>query len=318
MQKQTGFALRPAIAALTLAASSIALAPVSNAAPEDAACLRGPKGVAPQGKHWYYRTERPAMRKCWYLAEKGRAVVQRATARPAPPQGDDEEESDAPATVATAPAARASTVAPEPVAKPAPAPVATAAPPPAAEPPAAPVITTLTTRNVSNPSEIAQAAAALDSTPPPPLPNTASDTARSADAASVPPTQAPRDEPAPASVAERLAAVPAAPEPAIASSETMSTLQLLLGAIALLGFLASGLFLVMALLRRRSDVLSMRREEDALPFEPSPEMGAQEEGPRFEPLRALDPIRQRDLDPMRQHDDVDEILQRLARRRRAA
>ncbi len=98
----------------------------------------------------------------------------------------------------------------------------------------------------------------------------------------------------------------------------MSTLQLLLGAIALTGFLASGLFLVMALLRRRNDVLNVRRETDVLPFEPSPEMAAEEEGPRFEPLRALDPIRQRDLDPMRQHDDVDEILQRLARRRRAA
>jgi hypothetical protein len=65
-------------------------------------------------------------------------------------------------------------------------------------------------------------------------------------------------------------------------------------------------------------MLTLRREDDQLPFEPSPEMAAEEEGPRFQPLRALDPIRQRDLDPMRQHDDVDEILQRLARRRRAA
>ena len=98
----------------------------------------------------------------------------------------------------------------------------------------------------------------------------------------------------------------------------MSTLQLLLAAIALLGFLASGVFLAMAILRRRSDVLILRRETDALPYEPSPETAAQEEGPAFQALRALDPIRQRDLDPMRQHDDVDEILQRLARRRRAA
>jgi hypothetical protein len=82
--------------------------------------------------------------------------------------------------------------------------------------------------------------------------------------------------------------------------------------------LVSGLFLVMALLRRRSDVLNTRRETDALPYEQAPEMGSEEEGPRFEPLRALEPIRQRDLDPMRQHDDVDAILQRLARRRRAA
>jgi hypothetical protein len=97
----------------------------------------------------------------------------------------------------------------------------------------------------------------------------------------------------------------------------MPTLQLLLGAVALLGLLASIGFFIMAALRRRNDVLNLRRETDALPFEHSPDMAA-DEGPAFQPLRALDPIRQRDLDPLRQHDDVDEALRRMMRRRRVA
>jgi hypothetical protein len=194
--------------------------------------------------------------------------------------------------------------------------VASASPAPAAEP--TPVITTLVTRNVSNPSEIALAAAAPPLTQPFAVPNSAADAATPVEGANAPVERAPRDEPAPASVAERLSAAPATPEPASASTETMSTLQWLLAAIGLTGLVASGLFFAMALLRRRNDMLTLRREDDQLPFEPSPEMAAEEEGPRFQPLRALDPIRQRDLDPMRQHDDVDEILQRLARRRRAA
>ncbi|MGB9367352.1 MAG: hypothetical protein WCE79_15195 [Xanthobacteraceae bacterium] len=324
MQRRTGFALRPAIAAFTVAASAIALAGASEAAPDDA-CLRAPKGVAPQGQHWYYRTERPSVRKCWYLAEKGLTVTQRAAARTAP-QDESDEETDTPATpLASAPVAPAAKGLPAPAANVSPTPVASAPAAPPAEPPA-PVITTLTTRNVSNPSEIARAPIASDSTPTPAanlaLTTTAVAEATPAGAVSTLVERMSGDKQALAAVAEQPPAAPATgvaiSEPAGESTETMSTLQLLLGAIALTGFLASGLFLVMALLRRRSDVLNVRRETDALPFEESPEMAAEEEGPAFQPLRALDPIRQRDLDPMRQHDDVDEILQRLARRRRAA
>lgn len=35
------------------------------------ACQPTPKGAAPQGKHWYYHTDRSAGRKCWYLGEAG-------------------------------------------------------------------------------------------------------------------------------------------------------------------------------------------------------------------------------------------------------
>src|ERR1044072_102019 len=143
MQHRTGFALRAAIASSAIAISAAAFAPASQAAPEDA-CLKGPKGIAPQGKHWYYRTERPAMRKCWYLADKGRAVAQRAPARSAP-QDEPDDEADTPATAASVPVANAPAA---PAANVAAAPVESVPDTPAAEP--TPVITTLTTRNVSN------------------------------------------------------------------------------------------------------------------------------------------------------------------------
>ncbi|MGL3109973.1 hypothetical protein [Bradyrhizobium sp. BR 1432] len=34
-------------------------------------CLASPKGVAPQGQHWYYRVERGTKRQCWYLRAAG-------------------------------------------------------------------------------------------------------------------------------------------------------------------------------------------------------------------------------------------------------
>jgi hypothetical protein len=63
-------------------------------------CLAGPNAQSPQGRHWYYRVDRAAHRKCWYLGDLKRhraAAVQTNTARrrvapppepeaPAPPQ----------------------------------------------------------------------------------------------------------------------------------------------------------------------------------------------------------------------------------------
>lgn len=40
-------------------------APADRARADD--CLTAPNGPAPQGNHWYYRTERGTDRKCWYL-----------------------------------------------------------------------------------------------------------------------------------------------------------------------------------------------------------------------------------------------------------
>jgi hypothetical protein len=40
-----------------------------------AACSAAPKPPAPQGSHWYYRTDRATQRRCWYLAAEGQKVL---------------------------------------------------------------------------------------------------------------------------------------------------------------------------------------------------------------------------------------------------
>src|SRR5438270_6276088 len=158
MQGRTGFAVRAAIAALTIGVSAIAFSPASKAAPAET-CLKAPHGVAPQGSHWYYRIERSTQRRCWYLADKGRGTAQRTATRAAPQAEPDQDEgSDAlAAPIATAPAA--------PVANAPAALLANVSPAPSAEQPK-PVITTLVTRNVSNADQIAQTPATQDSSQP--------------------------------------------------------------------------------------------------------------------------------------------------------
>ncbi|WFU69054.1 hypothetical protein [Bradyrhizobium sp. CB2312] len=47
-------------------------APAASSPASDAAdCLASPKGIAPQGQHWYYRLERSTKRQCWYLRAEG-------------------------------------------------------------------------------------------------------------------------------------------------------------------------------------------------------------------------------------------------------
>ena len=298
MQGRTGFASRSALAALTVAASAIAIAPAGDATPAET-CLKAPHGIAPQGSHWYYRLERTSQRRCWYLAEMGRKSAHRVATRMAP-QTEPEEEAEAPsAPVANAPAASTANA---PSAS-----TGNASPAPAAEP--QPVITTLVTRNVSNMEQVAQSPVAADSAQPPAVPNSAPGLIAEAPAA--PLAQAPSERQTSAAVTEQPAPQRAAPadQAESASTQTMPTLQLLLGAIALLGLLASAAFFVIAMVRRRNDVLNTRREAHTLPYEASPEM-ADDDEPTFRPMRAIDAIRQRD--------DVDEALQRFARRRRAA
>lgn len=65
----------------TLVASIVAGAPLaalsqnaptaSSTANAAADCLASPKGVAPQGQHWYYRLDRTTKQKCWYLRAAG-------------------------------------------------------------------------------------------------------------------------------------------------------------------------------------------------------------------------------------------------------
>jgi hypothetical protein len=58
-----------ALAGVALAAMSVGTAPAADE------CIARPKGVAPAGKHWYYRTNRTIQRKCWYLANEGEATT---------------------------------------------------------------------------------------------------------------------------------------------------------------------------------------------------------------------------------------------------
>ena len=64
-----------------------------GAAPADD-CLSKPKGLAPEGSHWYYRIDRASKRQCWYLGDQherlSRAKPQNSapTANPASPQNE--------------------------------------------------------------------------------------------------------------------------------------------------------------------------------------------------------------------------------------
>ena len=59
------------------------LLPTSASAAGD--CLANPAGVAPSGKHWYYRLNRVTQQKCWYLGMKRptvRSVALRKSSKP--------------------------------------------------------------------------------------------------------------------------------------------------------------------------------------------------------------------------------------------
>lgn len=57
------------IAGAPLAAESQNAPATASTAAAD--CLASPKGIAPQGQHWYYRLERSTKRQCWYLRAEG-------------------------------------------------------------------------------------------------------------------------------------------------------------------------------------------------------------------------------------------------------
>ena len=75
--------LVPAIfAILSLATSCVATARTVHAAP----CIEKPNAPAPQGEHWYYRTDRAIGRQCWYLGpeDNNERGARQASDRPAP------------------------------------------------------------------------------------------------------------------------------------------------------------------------------------------------------------------------------------------
>src|SRR5947209_14196104 len=101
--------LHAKLPAIAIVACSLVL---PLAVPESAVaetCLTAPKGQAPEGSHWYYRLERPSMRKCWRLvAQHEESAAPRTASRRAKPeqhaqkpaqeivaQGDVEDETEA-------------------------------------------------------------------------------------------------------------------------------------------------------------------------------------------------------------------------------
>jgi hypothetical protein len=78
-----------AIAPLAVAAAFVTSALAAPSGEKQAAdpCIAAPNSPAPQGKHWYYRTDRAKQRKCWYLADAGKKVqaVPQSSASASPP-----------------------------------------------------------------------------------------------------------------------------------------------------------------------------------------------------------------------------------------
>lgn len=281
MQGRTGSALPSAIVAFAVAVSTVPLLTFGSVARAAEACLAAPNAPAPQGSHWYYRIERPSLRKCWHLVANDRKV--QSDAAPTSPQPD-LDEADEPAST---PAAHA------------PAPQAERAP--------APVIGNLVTRTVSNTDDTAQPAL-------PPDPSAGTTPRAEMPSAPAGPAQTASDErAAPGAVEQPVVSASAAPAKAAATSPGGGpSLLLLLAALTILGVLAGAAFLVMAMMRRRADVLNRLAEADLLPLEAAPELSPAADAPTFAPLPPII------LAP--RTDDVDEALRRFARnfRRSAA
>lgn len=89
MSRQFAFAA-PMIAALAVSVSVSTIFTSGSHAAET--CLTAPKGAAPEGSHWYYRTDRPSQRKCWRLVKLDQQPQRTATlATPQPEPADDED-----------------------------------------------------------------------------------------------------------------------------------------------------------------------------------------------------------------------------------
>ena len=202
----------------TLALSLGALAPTSGTAQAAGACNAAPKPTAPAGSHWYYRTDRAAGRKCWYLAaegSKGRIAAPRVAATP---------DTDADAEPAAPPMAEVAARLTEPL----------LSPPPAA---AAPVSTI-----------VSQAA------PSAPLQGPPGDSVQRGDE---PTSAASAQEPAANAAPEPMADQPPAAAPAASAAATSTAAPQRINAmqfvfVAFVGIcLLAGLFFYLAAVRRR-------------------------------------------------------------------
>jgi hypothetical protein len=84
MEKRMSQQHRPTLIPATLACFSLtASCAVSAGALHAAECIAKPDNTPPQGKHWYYQTDRTTNRKCWFLGPEGTNVQKSATHVPA-------------------------------------------------------------------------------------------------------------------------------------------------------------------------------------------------------------------------------------------
>jgi hypothetical protein len=240
-----------------------------------ATCLTAPGAAGPTGSRWYYRIEWPSQRKCWHLVQKDKRP---ATALKAAPQPESDDDTEVAAPAASAPPARAALREAKP-----------------AQSQAAPA---WITRNASN---IDEASVLRD--PP---------------AAAAPPVQAPPPVAQTESNALPVVAAPLASRPVAIPDITkaanpdgaLSPWRLLFAAIALFGFAAAAVLIVLEVRRRRTDVLNNAMAADVAP-EDSDEPQPVEDAPTFAPLPPMG---------MHRGDDIEEALRRFTQswRRRAA
>lgn len=69
---QRGPTSRPSVFVVVSVVASFAASTGTVRAAED--CIVKPNAQAPQGQHWYYRTDRDSKRQCWYLGPQDVAV----------------------------------------------------------------------------------------------------------------------------------------------------------------------------------------------------------------------------------------------------
>ncbi|TYL98984.1 hypothetical protein FXB40_04385 [Bradyrhizobium rifense] len=184
-------------------------ATTANAAAD---CLASPKGVAPQGQHWFYRLERATKRQCWYLRTEGAKATQSAQATADTP---------APAAPPSVQNAHAEYTAPQTSA--------------AASTPTAAATQQALSATDANAAQPAVATRWPDAASASPAPRPSPATAASA-AASAQPSTKPAASPAPVTVA-------AADAPADKPTGSLQMLLLVIGgALALAGLLASVIY----------------------------------------------------------------------------
>src|ERR1700751_2420012 len=87
------------VAALFMSGARVGVPNSARAADE---CLTAPNSSAPQGSHWYYRTDRTNQRKCWYYHAPGEPA-QDATAQANPEAARAAQSHSTPAPVSATP-----------------------------------------------------------------------------------------------------------------------------------------------------------------------------------------------------------------------